>query len=117
MRTVEARARESNAAARWREELDGAELDGAGAQRHDLHPDQEQAAREIAEALSGALGAEVRVKPTHDGSYRAELEFATPEEALEPGAAAVGCGREASRKRSLESSARGRLAQLVRALL
>ena len=47
------------------------------------HPDQVQAAQEIAEALGGALGADVQVKPTRAGSYRAELEFATPEEALE----------------------------------
>jgi ParB family chromosome partitioning protein len=48
-----------------------------------LHPDQEQAARDIAEALAGALGADVQVKPTQDGRYRAELSFASPAEALE----------------------------------
>jgi ParB family chromosome partitioning protein len=48
-----------------------------------LHPDAEQAAHEIAEALGGALGAEVHVRPTRDGGYRAELSFATPEEAIE----------------------------------
>ncbi len=47
------------------------------------HPDQEQAAREIADALSGALGADVRVRPAQAGGYRAELAFQTPEEALE----------------------------------
>ena len=46
------------------------------------HADQEQAAAEISQALSGALGAEVRVRPTSDG-YRAELAFATAEEAVE----------------------------------
>lgn len=46
------------------------------------HPDQEQAAQEIAQELSGALGAEVRVKPTR-GGYEAVMEFATPEEAVE----------------------------------
>jgi ParB family chromosome partitioning protein len=80
VRVVEARARESNARA------------GAGAQGkaggkakapRAPHPDQVQAAQEIAEALGGALGADVQVKPTRTGSYRAELEFATPEEALE----------------------------------
>jgi ParB family chromosome partitioning protein len=48
-----------------------------------VHPDQEHAASQIAEALAGALGAEVRVKPTRDGRYRAELSFASPEEAVE----------------------------------
>jgi ParB family chromosome partitioning protein len=47
------------------------------------HPDQQQAAEEIAEALGWALGAELQVKPARDGSYRVELSFATPEEALE----------------------------------
>ncbi len=46
------------------------------------HPDQEQAAGEIAAALGAALGAEVRVRASGSG-YRAELAFATPEEALE----------------------------------
>ncbi len=54
---------------------------GGGARRP--HPDQEQAAGEIAEALSGALGAEVQVKPKPDGGYRAELSFASVEEASE----------------------------------
>jgi ParB family chromosome partitioning protein len=48
-----------------------------------FHPDAQQAAQEIAEALAGALGAEVQVRPTRDGGYRAELSFATPQEALE----------------------------------
>jgi len=46
------------------------------------HPDQEQAAAEISSALSGALGAEVRVRPA-GGGYRAELSFDSPEDALE----------------------------------
>jgi ParB family transcriptional regulator, chromosome partitioning protein len=54
--------------------------DGPGSS---IHPDQEQAARDIADALAGALGADVQVKPTQDGRYRAELSFATPAEALE----------------------------------
>jgi hypothetical protein len=48
-----------------------------------VHPDQEQAAQEIAQTLGAALGADVRVKPTADGRYSAQLSFATPEEALE----------------------------------
>jgi ParB family transcriptional regulator, chromosome partitioning protein len=46
------------------------------------HPDQEQAAGDISQALSGALGAEVRVRATAAG-YRAELAFASAEEAIE----------------------------------
>jgi ParB family chromosome partitioning protein len=48
-----------------------------------VHPDAQQAAREIADALGGALGAEVHVRPTRDGGYRAELSFATPQDAIE----------------------------------
>jgi ParB family chromosome partitioning protein len=79
VRTVEARARTENAAAgsdathgSRRKRMTGA-----------LHPDQVAAAREIAEALEGALGAEVAVRPSSDGGYRAELSFATPQEAVE----------------------------------
>jgi ParB family chromosome partitioning protein len=78
VRVVEARARESNAGA-------GAQGKTEGKTRVSPapHPDQVQAAQEIAEALGGVLGAEVQVKPSRGGGYRAELEFATPEEALE----------------------------------
>jgi ParB family chromosome partitioning protein len=76
VRTTEARARESNAHA------GGDGLIRSGRSRKEAHPDQLQAAREIADALGSALGAEVHVKPTRDG-YRAELSFATPQEALE----------------------------------
>ena len=79
VRVVEARARESNGAAR---NATG-ESEGKTRTARTPHPDQVQAAQEIAEALGGALGADVQVKPTRAGSYRAELEFATPEEALE----------------------------------
>ncbi len=79
VRTVEARAREENARA------------GRGparARKRDSspegpHPDQEQAAREIADALGAAFGAEVQVRPVRDGGYRAEMRFASPQEALE----------------------------------
>jgi ParB family transcriptional regulator, chromosome partitioning protein len=57
-----------------------------------LHPDQEQAARDIAEALGGALGAEVQVKPAKDGGYRAELSFSGADEALELAARIGGRG-------------------------
>jgi ParB family transcriptional regulator, chromosome partitioning protein len=80
VRTVEARSRESNAAARAAK---GEVGPTKGRGKREPHPDQLQAAREIADALGGALGAEVRVQGTRDGGYRAELEFATPEEAHE----------------------------------
>jgi ParB family chromosome partitioning protein len=50
------------------------------ATRGGLHPDQEAAVAEIAEALGGALGTEVRVKP-HGDRFKVELEVATIEEA------------------------------------
>ncbi len=82
VRTVEARARASNAAAAasgGREDAaKGEQRSGRGA-----HPDQTAAAQEIAEALSAVLGADVQVKPTRSGGYRAEFELAGPEEALE----------------------------------
>lgn len=77
VRTAEARARESNASSASSR---AGRRAPAGAQ---AHPDHEQAAREIADALAGALGAEVHVKPTRDGGYRAELTFSTPQEAIE----------------------------------
>jgi ParB family chromosome partitioning protein len=73
VRVTEVRARESNAG--------GARL--TSSPRRIVHPDAAQAAREIAEALGGALGAEVKVSPSRSGGYRAELSFASPEEAIE----------------------------------
>jgi ParB family chromosome partitioning protein len=78
VRTVEARARTEN------------EGGGSGRRRvarrskacGEVHPDQEQAAREIAEALGAALGADVTVRATRDG-YRAELSLGSVEEAIE----------------------------------
>jgi ParB family chromosome partitioning protein len=63
------------------------------------HPDQEHAAREIAQTLGAVLGAEVSVKPTSDGRYSAQLSFATAAEALE-------LARRIN-ARSLESAAAG----------
>ena len=75
VRVTEERARASNADAKG---------DGTRTRlSRRRHPDQEQAARDIAEALAGALGADVQVKPTSDGRYSAQLSFATPEEAIE----------------------------------
>ncbi len=71
VRATEERARASNEAAQE-----------PPAGRRAAHPDQEQAADEIAQALSGALGAEVRVRAL-GGGYRAELAFGSPEEAIE----------------------------------
>jgi ParB family chromosome partitioning protein len=78
VRTVEARAREENA--------NGAQATSPERRKRltgELHPDQLAATREIAEALAGALGAEVTVRPARGGGYRAELTFATPQEAIE----------------------------------
>lgn len=80
VRTVEAHAREANAAAGTARKRPAGKRRGAAGS---IHPDQEQAAREIADALGAALGAEVQVKPTRRGGYRVEMGFATPEEALE----------------------------------
>jgi ParB family transcriptional regulator, chromosome partitioning protein len=75
VRTTEARARQSNAAAgppRARSRKGATE-----------HADQREAADEIAHALSRALGMEVDVKALQDGGYRAALSFTTHQEALE----------------------------------
>jgi hypothetical protein len=77
VRTVEERARASN-----RDRVSGrvekrARSDGRG------HPDQDEAAKQIADVLSGGLGAEVRVEVIGEGGYRAELTFSTVEEAVE----------------------------------
>jgi ParB family chromosome partitioning protein len=77
VRLTETRARERNSGARAKRAAD----QPRGAARQ-AHPDQEQGAREIAEALAGALGADVRVKVARDGGYRAELSFATLEDAI-----------------------------------
>ncbi len=77
VRATEARAREGDgdtAARRARRRA---------ASSREMHPDQEHAAAELAEALCTALGAEVRVSPRHDGSYRAEITIATRQEGLD----------------------------------
>lgn len=79
VRVVEARARENNTVGNGGKVKAGSKTGPSRA----THPDQEAARKEIAEALSGALGAEVRVQLTRAGDYRAELEFATPQEAFE----------------------------------
>ncbi len=77
VRLTEARARAENAKAAEPSEPGRRRISGR------IHPDQQQAAIEIAEALAGALGAEVSVRPTRNGGYRAELSFASTEEAIE----------------------------------
>ena len=70
MRVLEARAREAGRVAHRR----------AG-QRTAVHPDQAAAAGEIADALAGALGREVTVRPRGTG-YKVELAFADLDEAM-----------------------------------
>jgi ParB family chromosome partitioning protein len=77
VRVTEERARDANS-----QTGPGVVSQRAGGARR-VHPDQEHAAREIAQTLGAALGAEVLVKPTSDGRYSAQLSFASAEEALE----------------------------------
>jgi ParB family chromosome partitioning protein len=79
VRTVEARARTENDAGGSK----GTRVARGPRAKAELHPDQEQALREIADALGAALGAEVSVKAAPGGGYRAELSFETPQEAIE----------------------------------
>jgi ParB family chromosome partitioning protein len=77
VRTAEARARAANAAAGSPRRRTSARA------RTDAHPDQVEAARELADALGIALGADVEVKPAGRGGYRAEISFASASEAME----------------------------------
>lgn len=86
VRLAEARAREANEAAA------GGKGQASRRRGDRMHPDQQDAASEIADALGRALGTEVRVRPTL-GGYRAELAFATPQEALELAERLSGDGR------------------------
>ena len=76
VRTLEQRAREAN-----EEDADAVEVARPAARA--LHPDQLEACASIGEALQSALGADVHVAVARGGSYRAELLFASPEEAFE----------------------------------
>jgi ParB family chromosome partitioning protein len=73
VRVTEDQARKANAAA------DDAAAGGRSA--HAIHPDQAAAATEIADALGGALGIELKVKPRGTG-YRVELAFESLDDAL-----------------------------------
>lgn len=75
VRVVEARARGANRA----EGPEGKKR--AQRKKPDMHPDQQAVAAEISASLEEAFGAEVRVRAEKSG-YRAELSFASPEEAL-----------------------------------
>ncbi len=48
-----------------------------------LHPDQQAAVDQIADTLGAALGADIAVRPSGSHGYRAELSFASLEEALD----------------------------------
>jgi ParB family chromosome partitioning protein len=72
VRTLEARARAAN-------DPDAGRTPAAPAPA--LHPDQQAAAEQIADALGGALGIEVTVKPRGTG-YRVELSFDDPDAAI-----------------------------------
>ena len=76
VRTLEERARRSNEPPSVRA---GATSHGTRPER--LHPDQQEAALEIASALEAALGLEVKVRPAGREGYRAELSFASASEA------------------------------------
>jgi ParB family chromosome partitioning protein len=73
VRVTEEQARAANAAA--------AGGPSAGAAAKAVHPDQAAAASEIADALGGALGTEVKVKPRGTG-YKVELAVESLDEAL-----------------------------------
>ncbi|HEY5262628.1 MAG TPA: ParB/RepB/Spo0J family partition protein [Solirubrobacteraceae bacterium] len=75
VRAVEARAREANKGGGTEKRK------RATSSKHRFHPDQQEAAAMIATTLEEAFGAEVRVRAEKNG-YRAELSFASPEEAL-----------------------------------
>ncbi len=75
VRVTEQRARESNDGGSRRQARGG---DESGL----VHPDQEHAAREIADGFAGALGADVVVRARRDGGFTAELSFSTAAEAL-----------------------------------
>ncbi|HEX4563257.1 MAG TPA: ParB/RepB/Spo0J family partition protein [Solirubrobacteraceae bacterium] len=75
VRTLEARARESNRSPQRRR------IAGVGGEA--LHPDAAEAAREVEELLSRALGVEVRARPARGGGFRVELLLKGAQEATE----------------------------------
>jgi ParB family chromosome partitioning protein len=75
VRVTEERAREANAAAQ------AGGRPGASGAKAAVHPDQAAAASEIADALGGALGTEVKVRPRGTG-YKIELALDSLDDAL-----------------------------------
>jgi len=75
VRTLEARARESNRAPERRR------ISAPG--RGSLHPDEADAAGEIEELLTRALGVEVRARPARAGGFRVELLLPSAKAATE----------------------------------
>lgn len=75
VRTVEERARDANKAG-------AAPTTKRAPVKPRVHPDQQEAATTIATTLEKAFGTEVQVRVEQSGGYRAELSFASPEEAL-----------------------------------
>ena len=75
VRELEARARTVDRA--------GSEGQARPRRRRQLHPDQEAAIEQIADALGQALGAELEVTPGRGHGYRVELRFSSLNEALE----------------------------------
>lgn len=76
VRTLEARARASGRTAK------AATAPRGRSGQDKVHPDQAAAARELADALSAALGHDVTVHP-HGGGYRAELRLDTLDSGLD----------------------------------
>ena len=119
--STEARARESNARS-----AHARPIEAASAARTS-HPDQEQAATGDRGGARRRARGRGQVTPSRDGGYRAELSFATPRRrsssrgAFARGRSSSGvsaCGASHGRCTPLARiGARGRLAQLVRALL
>jgi ParB family chromosome partitioning protein len=77
VRTTEQRARASNAGAPSRQRIAPRRADRG------VHPDLAAAAAELADTLAATLGVEVEVRARADGSLRAELAFASLQEATE----------------------------------
>src|SRR4051794_959610 len=75
VRVLEDRARATN-------DDEGAPRRRPAARRRGMHPDQAEAVGRIADALSAALGTEVRVRPAADG-YRAEIDLGSLDAALD----------------------------------
>jgi ParB family transcriptional regulator, chromosome partitioning protein len=75
VRELESRARATGAEARPARPV--------GKRTRALHPDQQAAIEQIADALEEALGANVEVTPARGSGYRAQLTFESVEEALD----------------------------------